>query len=474
MAPESSPSWSSRSTSPLNKQPVTEDDSFVEESTSLVAASRKLTDEQLECFRNIKSLQDGSEEPLLSLPEFSTQRSTNDIDRDGRPAYNSLKPWQTRVMVLHPESNATPSQKSFGEQSTVLDNSNDRAIALRKSDLTVLLTIPQKLLRFERGEVISNIDIREVSPQPDTEAESMFPMISPQKWCLGDNEKGERGFFLSEWVQFEEAQLSRIKCDLLPVDIINGRGFGLADTDIPITYEAVSYAWGDPTPTCLITVNGKDFLIARELANALLYLRNNRGGKKRYLWCDGICINQRDLNEKAHQVKNMLRIFEKAEEVIAWLGLPTRNSGPLFNACRQMAEENEILEKMVEPLVKQAMDDLLSRSWFFRTWVRQEVFAAKKMIVQVGYDQHEFGAFASWITRIDKAQSSRFAQNINDNIPWQRSAPPTFFVYQEEYQHSGTDRYDFKLQGQSQTFTQHWLSVLRAGALFDVSDERDR
>jgi hypothetical protein len=51
--------------------------------------------------------------------------------------------------------------------------------------------------------------------------------------------------------------------------------------------------------------------------------------------------------------------------------------------------------------------------------------------------------------------------------------PPTFPVYVKEYQHSGTDRYDFRVQGILQSFTQHWLSVLGSGALFEVSDERD-
>jgi hypothetical protein len=202
----------------------------------------------------------------------------------------------------------------------------------------------------------------------------------------------------------EERQPSRITCQLLPADVIDGPGLGFADTGTAIPYQALSYAWGDPTPTCLITVNGKDFPIARELATALLYLRNGVGGKNRYLWCDRICINQLDLQEKAHQVKNVLRIFEKAEKVVAWLGSPTSDTGRVFHACHLMEKPDIVREEKTGPLIQMALGKELRRTWFRRTWVRQEVFAAKDMTVQIGYYQHDFSSFASLIQRLDSAQ----------------------------------------------------------------------
>lgn len=41
--------------------------------------------------------------------------------------------------------------------------------------------------------------------------------------------------------------------------------------------------------------------------------------KPRIFWADAICINQRDSDEKAHQVKLMRVIFAKATAVCAWL-----------------------------------------------------------------------------------------------------------------------------------------------------------
>ena len=38
------------------------------------------------------------------------------------------------------------------------------------------------------------------------------------------------------------------------------------------------------------------------------------------LWIDAICINQQDLKEKGHQVRNMGRIYKQASSVLIFLG----------------------------------------------------------------------------------------------------------------------------------------------------------
>ena len=39
-------------------------------------------------------------------------------------------------------------------------------------------------------------------------------------------------------------------------------------------------------------------------------------------WVDAICINQADIDERSAQVKIMKIIYESADTVFAWLGLP--------------------------------------------------------------------------------------------------------------------------------------------------------
>ena len=440
-----------------------------------------LTKEQFETFQTIKSFQgrskdsilppdqfsisqqtetEGYKDPIMLLPDIKTQQKAENAIKDSESVYTALRPWQTRVLVLRADVESTADGPEI----------NKRAIALRQSNHEFYKDGFRlgNILRFRKKEIISKIKLVQA-----TSADGTRPWPGYEVY-QGENEEGKTGVFPRSYVQFEEKKPSRISCKLLPVDVIVVPGMGQADMDDAINYEALSYAWGDPAPTCLITINGKDFLIARELATALLYLRNGFGGKDRHLWCDAICINQFDLQEKAHQVRIMFRIFEKAENVIAWLGLPTRTSGQLFYACSRMTKIDKKLEEAIEPVLKEAMDEHLSQSWFFRTWVRQEVFAAKNMVVKQGIYEHEFGAFASWIQRLDNAQKLRFGAKYNKDVQ-KDSMPPTFSVYRKEYQHSGTDRFDFEpLLGKRPTFTQHWLSVLGSGALFEVTDARDR
>ncbi|KAN0095053.1 hypothetical protein V8E51_015764 [Hyaloscypha variabilis] len=46
-------------------------------------------------------------------------------------------------------------------------------------------------------------------------------------------------------------------------------------------------------------------------------------GQAIYLWADGICINQLDVEEKTWQVKLMGEIYRRAEGVVAHLGAPS-------------------------------------------------------------------------------------------------------------------------------------------------------
>lgn len=96
-------------------------------------------------------------------------------------------------------------------------------------------------------------------------------------------------------------------------------------------YEALSYAWGDQTDPDHITLRssnaGSDVAddgsslrlpIGRNLAAALRQLRQD--SDTRALWCDLICIDQQDLEERAVQVRRMGAIFKHASRVFAWLG----------------------------------------------------------------------------------------------------------------------------------------------------------
>jgi hypothetical protein len=84
------------------------------------------------------------------------------------------------------------------------------------------------------------------------------------------------------------------------------------------SYEALSYVWGDPKDTVSITLNGASFQATRNLVTALRRVRSSV--TPRIIWIDAICINQKDLDERAQQIVIMGKIYETASSVLVFLG----------------------------------------------------------------------------------------------------------------------------------------------------------
>jgi nucleoside phosphorylase len=183
---------------------------------------------------------------------------------------------------------------------------------------------------------------------------------------------------------------------------------GCLDQDDIMPYEALSYTWGSQNLTQSISVNGKTLYITANLFHALRYLRYS--GEHRLLWIDAICIDQRSLRERGHQIKHMSEIFAKAQQVVFWLGEPTYTSDFTMDCLSKMqqvvkkhqyrswkpsdlnwkqlwlgvqvdmAQEN--LD--IRSIQRDGLKDLLSRPWFDRVWILQEVTNASKASVLCG------------------------------------------------------------------------------------------
>ncbi|KAI0419301.1 heterokaryon incompatibility protein-domain-containing protein [Xylaria grammica] len=100
------------------------------------------------------------------------------------------------------------------------------------------------------------------------------------------------------------------------------------------TYEALSYYWGEASDKRLIFCNGKPFPVTQSLESALRHLRRRKDD--RVLWIDAICINQEDVDERAHQVNLMRHIYQNAHRVVAWLGESSDDSDRAFQFCERM------------------------------------------------------------------------------------------------------------------------------------------
>lgn len=153
--------------------------------------------------------------------------------------------------------------------------------------------------------------------------------------------------------------------------------------DIALSYEALSYTWGDDKASFEIELNGKAFLVAKNLHDALRRFRHQLKGRK--MWADTICINQADQVERCEQVQLTRQIYGRASAVLLWLGPAERQSNLCIKYLKNLSGHSF---RKVDPWrnieVVGEVPRLLSRPWFERAWVIQEVAVARKATVSCG------------------------------------------------------------------------------------------
>ncbi|KAK3906164.1 HET-domain-containing protein [Staphylotrichum tortipilum] len=123
----------------------------------------------------------------------------------------------------------------------------------------------------------------------------------------------------------------------------------LEQTIKPDTYIALSYAWGPPSPTTPVTINGTTVPVRSNLAAALRQLRTMpyflAGGQ---IWIDAICINQSCPTEKPAQISLMASIYHHAANILVWLGPSTPSSNAAITYLERLSTEyrTEYLEAL--------------------------------------------------------------------------------------------------------------------------------
>ncbi|KAH6705398.1 heterokaryon incompatibility protein-domain-containing protein [Leptodontidium sp. MPI-SDFR-AT-0119] len=150
------------------------------------------------------------------------------------------------------------------------------------------------------------------------------------------------------------------------------------DEDLINHYTALSYVWGDAKVTKSIMVEGFGVDITINLDSALRYMRDT--SRKRLIWADAICINQSDDEEKNNQVRQMGKVYRCATHTIIFLGEPTANTNFILKEL-QFSQTWKSIE-MSEDL---PWNDILTRAWFQRVWVYQELIFSLDPWVQCGH-----------------------------------------------------------------------------------------
>ena len=169
---------------------------------------------------------------------------------------------------------------------------------------------------------------------------------------------------------------------------------GMDRLDEDLTYDALSYYWGDSfavNPVLIddITLELKDLSPKQKFRQIIhkwrkvlprLFVRNNldvalrrlrRVDKDIVLWVDAICINQSDPVEKSKQLLRMPDIYRKAQKVRIWLGEANQftDTGMSFISELLQDEQNEDLYSVKEDKQKVfAFIDLIRSTWFGRRW----------------------------------------------------------------------------------------------------------
>ncbi len=94
--------------------------------------------------------------------------------------------------------------------------------------------------------------------------------------------------------------------------------------DDPPQYSALSYTWGSPVQERFIDCDDLRLGVTLNLWKALRSLR--QATDTRTFWIDAICINQKNIHERNSQVRLMKEIYQRAVEVVVWLGEDKQNS----------------------------------------------------------------------------------------------------------------------------------------------------
>lgn len=102
-------------------------------------------------------------------------------------------------------------------------------------------------------------------------------------------------------------------------------------------YEAISYVWGDPTPSSTIHINGRPFKLPTNSEKALR--RMAKPTHKRTVYLDAVCINQADLEERKAQVLLMGRIYRNAQMTLVYAGDANESTEAAMRNLEALAEE---------------------------------------------------------------------------------------------------------------------------------------
>jgi hypothetical protein len=169
-------------------------------------------------------------------------------------------------------------------------------------------------------------------------------------------------------------------------------------------YEAVSWCWGTQQWDTPIRVHQGErvftYLISPNLHSALKAFRYE--DRVRTLWIDAISIDQKNSNEKNHQVPMMTHIYGSAQSVLIWLGDGDEKSKLALNFIKndvlKLWDFDKLCDDKSTAKKWDALISLMKKPWFSRRWVVQEIVLANQATLQVGMETITWQEFADAVS----------------------------------------------------------------------------
>ncbi|KAF2228538.1 HET-domain-containing protein, partial [Viridothelium virens] len=197
-----------------------------------------------------------------------------------------------------------------------------------------------------------------------------------------------------------------IECELVQRESKGGRN----------EYVALSWCWGsrdqiDKETSIRITYNNKNyaFPVPETLLSALKVLRLFEITE---VWVDAICIDQQNVDEKNNQVPLMSMIYGEAKSVYIWLG-EDEGDGPDGKMAFNFIKKGILNLQSFDHLVKDtppkdewnSVKQLMTRDYFSRRWIVQEVALAKQAVLLYGENQITWLDFADAISLFNSVET---------------------------------------------------------------------
>lgn len=177
-----------------------------------------------------------------------------------------------------------------------------------------------------------------------------------------------------------------------------------------VDYDALSYCWGPKDESSLMMINGEHFPLSPTLLAAIKQLQRDQReiGVSRKLWIDAVSIDQANGLEKSHQVTLMRDIYANAHGVVIWIGSPDDLSNLAFDTLTQFASDDGTPDgsatsdelQATAPGRRAAIQWFISRPYFLRMWIIQEVLVARKATIRCGALHLDFDKLQTAIQRM--------------------------------------------------------------------------